>query len=175
MWRHLNEDAPLTDLEINSYIRAWLDRYRISKFPGQPKLTEGEYFELQSALYDHIYQNLDSLDSKTGALTQAASVLMVVFTVIFGGNPGTASAYILAGIILSTISVLLSLSVVAVRWSKIADFENRTFDQALVDIIHRRNFRTRQYRLSRWFLYVSIAALGLYGMTFVSKVGITYY
>jgi hypothetical protein len=174
MWGYLNEDAPLADLEISRYIQAWHDRYAVSKFPGRTKLTEGEYFELQSTLYDHIYQNLDSLDSKTGALTQAASVLMAVFTLIFGANPSTVSAFILTGILFSTISVLLSLNVVAVKWSKAADFENRTFDQALLDSIRRRNSRTRQYRLSRLFLYVSIAALALYATQFVSKVGLSF-
>jgi hypothetical protein len=174
MWVHQNEDAPLTELEISSYIQAWLKRYEVSKFPGKRSLSEGEYFELQTALYDHIYQNLDSLDSKTGALTQAASVLMAVFAIIFSANPSFIFV-VLAGIVFSTTSVLLSLNVVAVRWSKTADFEKRTFDQALVDIIKQRNSRTRQYRLSRLFLYISIAALALYAMQFVSKVGLAFH
>jgi hypothetical protein len=174
MWGNLNEDAPLTDLEIIRYIKAWHDRYAVSKFPDRAELTEGEYFELQSALYDHIYRNLDSLDSKTGALTQAASVLMAVFTIIFGANLHMVSALVISGIALSTVSVLLSLDVVAVKWSKAADFENRTFDQALLDSIKQRNLRTRRYRLSRLFLYVAIAALVIYGAQFVAKVGLTF-
>jgi hypothetical protein len=174
MWRYLNEDTPLTELEINAYIEAWLRRYQISKFPNNTSLTEGQKFELQSTLYDHVYQNLDSLDSKTGALTQAASVLMAVFAIIFGTNNRFVSVYVLAGIFFSTVAVLLSLYVVAVRWSKTVDFENRTFDQALVDIIKRRNKRTRGYRLSRQFLYISIAALALYALQFVSKVEFTF-
>jgi hypothetical protein len=173
MWGYVNEDAPLTELEIKNYIQAWLTRYKISKFPKNPKLSEGEYFELQSALYDHIYQNLDSLDNKTGALTQAASVLMAVFAIIFGTNPASASAYVLAGIVFSTVSVLLSLRVVAVIWSKTVDFENRTFDQALVEIVRQRNSRTRDYRLSRGFLYIAIVALALYAAPFVLKFGLT--
>ena len=104
-------------------------------------------------LFDHLYECLSILDSKSASLLSFNSIIMAVFAIFMtgGGLSTTQLTAIIVGMVSVIASALLLLWVVWIHWSTTDNLTNLE-DHALILLDVRRS-RTVMYRLA-WYLAV---------------------
>lgn len=119
--------------------------------------------EVQRRLFDHMYGNLDILDSKTNSLIQLTAILVAAFAFVATmpqhrfDEP--ARALFVLGIIYAATAALLCLQVIWVHWSSLDDLDNA--QQHMESLIQVRTRRTVRFRRAWTFAAVSLGALAL--------------
>ena len=152
-------DAPLGKAGIRSYINAKLDQLTRRSALGY-KLNDIELdqskVKVQSDLYDELYRDLDALDAKASGLCQANAITFGLLTIFLDKLTSTGAAAILgAAYILSSAGLILSMSVLFVKWTKTSNVQSRSLEEMVESICSVRNGRTIRYRMA---LYASITS-----------------
>jgi len=114
-----------------------------------------------SGLFDHLYECLSILDSKSSSLLAFNSIIIAVFAIFMTG--GLASGeWLVLNFGMATVlgSCLLLLSVVWVHWSttdNLGDLQKH----ALI-LLRVRRSRTIKYRLAWYFAIAAVMSLALF-------------
>ncbi|MBC8048839.1 MAG: hypothetical protein H7X92_01665 [Chitinophagales bacterium] len=178
-------DAPLTNRAIGHYISAKIatKRRTLKQLPHAVKEIKGERFSIatlehmvavsESAnrmvldeevtaaikleIYEGFFTDLAILDEKAGAL---ASVIAIItgFIVFLAEDYKTTVLPTLIAVALGAamLALLLTISVLTVRWATTAQLGDRTLERMLVSICRVRNWRTIRFRVA---LYLAFSAL----------------
>ena len=111
------------------------------------------------AVFDHLYETLSILDSKSATLLQFNSVLIAVFAIYLQSNTFQwAWVWALLGLIVVLVSSCLLLLVVWVHWSSTEEME-RDPDLHAYNLMQVRQERTVSYRLAWNFSVASVLIL----------------
>jgi hypothetical protein len=159
-------DAPLSEAGISNYIKAKLDQITRRSALGH-KFDEIEQdqskVKVQSDLYDELYRDLDALDAKAGGLCQANAITFGLLTIFLDKLTSGGAAVILgAAYILSSAGLILSMSVLFVKWTKTSNVQSRTLEEMVESICSVRNGRTIRYRIALYASIISAVIVCLY-------------
>lgn len=160
------EDAPLSEVGVRSYINAKLNqitkRYSLGK-NFQELEDEEKRLQAQSFLYDELYRDLDALDTKAGGLCSANAITFGLLTILLERLPEAQTPTLLKlTYVLSSLALVLSISVLFVRWSKTSNVERRSLEEMVEAICFVRNRRTIRYRLAIYASVISASVVCLY-------------
>ena len=149
----IKASLPIDELGERNYIAAWTSLLRKT---GRPTPRE-----IQKALFDHLYENLNILDAKTGIVISLNGILIASYVFILAPvsnrvSRADAPAFLLAAAY-STVAIMLCLRVIWVHWSSRANLTDAVSHmQALVRL---RTRRTVDFRRAWTFTAVSTVAL----------------
>jgi hypothetical protein len=159
-------DTPIFSGEIDSYIERWCNR----SIQANPNVDDNE--TALNEFYSHMYENLDSLDSKAGAVLQLNGFVLALHGIVFSNKDTIQTAdtrwLLLIGLITSVLAAYASLMVVRVIWSSSRDLEGRTFDDAVRRVVRIRSWRTIFHRSSIGLICIALAIFAAYSV-FVMK------
>lgn len=109
-------------------------------------------------IFDHLYETLTILDTKSASLLQANAIVIAVFTIFLANKLVEVALYaIYLGLFLSITSSFYLLSILWVHWSatdELRDLEKH--GRILLDI---RIARTIRYRMARQLAFMSLGVL----------------
>jgi len=143
---------PTRARDISNYIAAWTS---LLKATGSSRPRQ-----VQRALFDHLYENLNILDAKTSSLIQLNGLLITGYIFVVSGDfdldRDSAPLFVL-GLAYTVIALLLCLRVIWIHWSSRADL--RDPDAHIRALIRIRSKRTIEFRRAWTFTAISIAAI----------------
>ncbi|HEY8004162.1 MAG TPA: hypothetical protein VIE16_08040 [Phenylobacterium sp.] len=149
----IKASLPVDEPGVQNYVAAWT---RLLEQTGHA--TPGE---VQKALFDHLYENLNVLDTKTGIVISLNGILIASYVFILA--PGTnhisqadAAAFLLA-VLYSVVAIMLCLRVIWVHWSSRANLRDPASHMHV--LIWLRTRRTIDFRRAWTFTAVSLVAL----------------
>lgn len=146
---------PLGNEAIKAYIGAWTSLLK--------RTAPSNERAVQQILFDHLYSNLNVLDSKTGSLIQLNGILMAAYTIVIGPYDDRLTLHTNArdlffvGVAYATWALFRCLSVIWVHWSSTDNL--RDPEQHMEKLILVRNARTIVYRRAWTFSILSLVAL----------------
>jgi hypothetical protein len=160
------QDAPLGKIAVRKYIGAKLDQITRRSALGH-KFDEIEQYQsrvkVQSELYDELYRDLDALDAKAGRLCQANAITFGLLTIFLDKITSAGASVILgAAYILSLAGLILSMSVLFVKWTKTSNVQCRTLEEMVESICSVRSGRTIRYRMALYASIISAVIVCLY-------------
>jgi hypothetical protein len=161
-------DTPLTrgrGGEIEIYQKLWCKQYveANKKGDGTPESQD----KARTSLYDRMYANLDSLDTKAGVVMTLNGLIFALYGIVISQRPAaiSPSPYLLiGGLVLVFLAVFCSLFVIRVVWSSSDFLEHKNFQLALDQIVLIRSYRTIAHRLSILFVSSSMIIFFLYAL-----------
>lgn len=144
---------PLSEESIQAYITAWKSLYG--------KMNSSDDRTAQRSLFEHMYYNLDILDSKTSTLLQFNAILIAVYGFILPTEEISGAKFISSfhaiGVASALLAIILSLRVIWVHWSGVEDLEDE--EQHILKLISVRNTRTIRYRRAWALSMISVLVL----------------
>lgn len=147
----INENLPGTPDEFNDHLDA-LMKLRADK----------QYKEV----FDHLYDCLSILDTKSASLLAFNALVLVVYTINFTQFGQYASfSYILLymGLAFLALSASQLLLIVWVRWSDLDNLQGENpLRQHALKLIEVRKRRTIRYRWAWWFSIVALVSMLLF-------------
>ncbi len=184
-------DAPLSDKKIGQYIAAKIatKRRTLTKLPHTLRdLAANRVLsnlrvpgaapdnEVRSLVYDdevtaaiklEIYEgffnDLAILDQKAGALSQVIAIITAFIVLLFDGKTGVALPGLVAvAFCAAMIALILTISVLTVRWSTTVQMEDRTQENMLLSICWVRNWRTIRFRVALYLSFFSLLIVSAY-------------
>jgi hypothetical protein len=149
----IKASLPVDERGIRSYIAAWT-----SLLEEAGRATAGE---IQKSLFDHLYENLSVLDTKTGIVISLNGILIASYVFVIAPvanrvSPADAPAFLLA-VVYSTIAVMLCLRVIWVHWSPQENLRDAASHMRALIMLRTR--RTIEFRRAWTFTAVSLTAL----------------
>jgi len=149
----IKASLPVDELGIQNYIAAWT---RLLQETGHATPRQ-----VQKSLFDHLYENLNVLDTKTGIVISLNGILVASYVFILA--PGTnrisradAGAFLLA-VLYSVVAIMLCLRVIWVHWSSRVNLRDPA--SHMHALIRLRTRRTIGFRRAWTFTAVSLLAL----------------
>jgi hypothetical protein len=188
----LFRDAPLSDKRIGQYISAKIatKKRTLSKMPrtlhgltapmsisdsGIPGVDVhevrpiGQDDEMTSAIklgiYEGFYQDLTILDEKAGALSQVIAIITAFIVYIVDSANGAVPPLVASSFFAALAALVLTVSVLTVRWSTIEQMEDRTLEIMLRNICRVRNWRTIRLRVALNLSFVALALVSVHIVT----------
>jgi hypothetical protein len=128
------------------------------------------------ALFDHLYDCLSVIDSKTGSLFTANSVLAAVFALLLDGEAPTAPGRfcLLLGLVALLVSTLILIATVRIHWTTTKQFSDAAESAGSAQhhkklqfagwLLRLRDRRTKIYRTALIATFLAIVVLFLYVM-----------
>jgi hypothetical protein len=149
----IKASLPIDEPGIQSYISAWS---RLLKQTGRSTPVD-----VQRSLFEHLYDNLNVLDTKTGILISLNGILIASYVFILSPKDTQvwnvdAPAFLLA-VAYSTFAIVLCMTVIWVHWSSRTNFEHA--DEHMHALIKLRTRRTIEFRRAWTFTAISLVAL----------------
>jgi hypothetical protein len=142
----LYSQLPRTVEDVDAHIRA------LSRMTAEHE---------HSAVFDHLYECLSILDSKSSSLLSFNSIIIAVFAIFTTETLAQVEWLIISvGMAAVLASAFLLLSVVWVHWSTTEDL-GRLKSHGMVLLMVRRG-RTVKYRLAWWLSVISMIALSAF-------------
>ena len=143
---------PLDERGVRAYRTAWRALLE--------KTRQASPQEVQRSLFDHLYDNLNVLDAKTGVVISLNSILIAAYVFILTPSNSVPAADLPAfmlAVSYSTVAVFRSLLVIWLHWSSRANLQNPTAHMRA--LIRLRTKRTIQFRRAWTYTAVSLVAL----------------
>lgn len=181
---YINDEIQHGPAEIKRYVESWK---RLIQQSGR----KDEDWQLE--LFNHMYDNLDALDNKTTSLLQFNGIMAAVYSFIassligperLGDFANRLSAidhwsgffaydvfFFLIAIVFLIISIVASLQVVWVHWSRTSELIDA--DSHLQTLVVVRNTRTVRYRRAWLYSIASLFAMLVGGVISVFGLGST--
>ena len=149
----IKASLPVDELGIRNYIAAWS---RLLEQTGHSTPAD-----VRRSLFQHLYENLNVLDSKTGVLISLNGILIASYVFILTPatnhiSHGDAPAFLLA-VGYSTFAIMLCMRVIWVHWSSRANFDHA--NDHMRALIRLRTRRTILFRRAWTFTAISLVAL----------------
>ncbi len=165
------EDAPTTFEEIQRHIQAKVTTsLKVRRQQKFEDLEDSEKIQMKLDIYDGFFRDLAILDAKAGALATSNAILAGFIAIVIS-QPREGSAgqsidgvpfLLLISFIAAVLSLILTISVLYVRWSTTEELERRTLEGMVEEICRVRNGRTRRFRVALYLLVISLVIISVY-------------
>ncbi|MEA2880743.1 MAG: hypothetical protein QOF14_5939 [Hyphomicrobiales bacterium] len=154
------QDLPTSDDGVSAFMDAWCRAFANRTFQRNfEELTPKQVHELYGQLYDQLYKNLDSLDTKASALLNACAIVAsinIFLTQYFLQTSRGVPILIVGAGILAILAFLVCTYVVRVQWTAVSKLQRQSFPEALREFVKTRNKRTWAYIASWWGVFVAV-------------------
>jgi hypothetical protein len=166
-------DMPTSEDGAESFLAAWRKahaerRYLKTTFDA---LSPIERQELNNELYESLYRNLDTLDSKAAGLIGGCAILFVVDAFLaqyFITAHQTIPPFIIISGLLALVAFGTCSMVVRVRWPSASKLQKDSFQDVLIQFIILRNSRTRVYIVAWWTMIGSTVSVLFHFLAYVA-------
>lgn len=155
---------PSSDDYVRSYIKFYAKRMG-GNAAGKINEdgTDDVSISAKTHLVDDLYKNLDTLDSKAGAILTFCGIVLASISILISFNQITIYIPILYVLFIAvSISSVLALSVINVHWASPRELRHRTLEEACYSYYATKLYRTRRYILSWHIIFYAIIILGGY-------------
>lgn len=113
------------------------------------------------ALFDHLYECLSIIDSKSASLLSFNAIIIAIFAIFISGKQSPVEAILLGfGVFLVLASSLLLLFVVWIHWSDTKELND--LDGHAITLLKVRRTRTIRYRIAWYFSVGAIIILTIF-------------
>ena len=167
-------DIPVSEDGASNYVKAWCEAHSVRRFlKSFSSISDLEKQQVYSEMYHSLYNNLDSLDGKAGALLNACSILVAIdifLTQHFLSTTQSIPILVVSSGVLAISAFLACALVVRVHWTAATKLQKETFNEALCQFVLVRNYRTRAYVASWYAMIASIALILIHFLTYISAI-----
>lgn len=173
-------DLPVSEQAVEDYLIAWRNAHSSRRFDKTyAELSAVRQRLLDNELYDWMYRNLDSLDTKAASLLTACSILQAIDVFLIQAflskiPPEPIPLFIIVSALFALGAFGLCCLVIQVRWTSTVQLRSENFSEALRLFVRARNFRTRMYLIGWSAMMLSMVFIVLYLLNFVGGVGVTF-
>lgn len=159
-----NGYEPSCEEYVKSYIRFYAKREGKNIADGVvDDCTDEISLKAKTHLVDDLYKNLDTLDSKAGAILTYCGVVLASIAIMISSKEFSLYKPILYIVFLAiSVSSVLALTVINVHWSSARELGQRTLEDACYSYYTAKVRRTKRYILAWYITVFAILIMGGY-------------